>query len=505
MHRIAKTVLFLSLLLPIVSQSQTIDYAELDAYIEQAVRDFNLTGLTIAIVEDSSVVFQQAYGVKHAGTQAPMTTDALFNIASCSKAITGATVAMLVHEGKLGWQDKVVDYLPTFRLAEPYITNELNLVDILSHRSGLDTFYGDLLWYGTDYSNDEIIHRMRHLPINNDFRSEYGYQNNMFLLAGEIVQKVSGKSWSDFVYERLFQPLDMTESRTCSADLTAEQSIASPHIGDKLLDPMFPRPHPAGSIFSNVEEMSHWITMLLNRGRWQGKQVLSPKVISDLFTPRTLLPRQWYLQERETHFRTYGLGWFLYDYAGEVVAEHGGGMPGYISKVMLIPEKKVGAVVLTNDISSLPDALSKEILDRVVHDSGTDWARRYLAHREHRNEQEEQARAARRSKRAANTQPSLELKAYTGLYEDRMYGPAQVELKDDQLHLTLLPTQEIFVSTMEHWHHNTFRIKFRDEFLPEGFVTFRLNSNGEVTSFTIDLPNPDFHFFNLEFVKQKEQ
>jgi len=506
MRTYLRILFFLLVLLQAIRvDSQPANFNELDTYIEQAVSDYNLTGLTIAVVRGSSVVFKQAYGMKNRETQEAMTTDALFNIASCSKAFTGATVAMLVHEGKLDWRDKVIDYLPEFRLAEPYITHELNLIDILSHRSGLDTFYGDLLWYGTDYGKPEIIHRMRYLPIKNDFRSEYGYQNNMFLIAGEIVEKVAGKSWSDFVYERLFQPLDMTESRTCSGDLTAEQPIAYPHIEDQKLEPMFPDPNPAGSIFSNVEEMSHWVTMLLNRGQWQGNEVLSLKVISELFTPRIVFPRQWFLQESETHFRAYGLGWFLYDYAGKMVVEHGGGMPGYISKVMLVPEEKLGVVVLTNDISSLPDALGKEILDRFVHDSGTDWAERYLTHRKNRETAKAQKQAERKAKRAKNTKPSLALKEYTGMYEDEMYGPAQVELRDDALHLTLLPTKEIFTSEMQHWHHDTFRIKFKDEFLPEGFVTFHFNANGEVTRFIIDLPNPDFHFFNLDFVKETEK
>ena len=189
-----------------------VDLHALDKYIEKAVQDFNLTGLAISIVQNDSIIFNKGYGYKNLKTSEAMTTGSLFNIASCSKAITAACMGMLVKEEKLNWKDKVIDYLPEFRLSDPYITKELNIKDLLCHRSGLATFDGDLLWYGTHYDNDEIIRRMRYLPIRNDFRSEYGYQNNMYLIAGEIIRKVTGMTWSEFVYERIFQPLEMSES-----------------------------------------------------------------------------------------------------------------------------------------------------------------------------------------------------------------------------------------------------------------------------------------------------
>ncbi|NIR50435.1 serine hydrolase [candidate division KSB1 bacterium] len=503
--KVAIIVLLIGVLPIALTAQNHVNYDNLDHYIEKAVKDFDLTGLTISIVKDGSVTFRKAYGLKDASKNEPMTVRSLFNIASCTKAFTAACLGMLVEEGKIAWQDKVIDYIPEFRLSEPYVTKELNMIDILSHRSGLATFDGDLLWYETDYSNEEIIRRMRHLPLRRDFRSQFGYQNNMFLIAGEIVHEVSDTTWSDFVYERIFNPLDMTDSRTCSEHLTEDQDIAYPHLDGKVRELYIEDPGPAGSIYSNAEEMSRWITMLLNGGTYQGQRLLNEDTVEQLFAPQTLLNLSSFMKDTGSHFYAYGLGWFLFDYSGRKVAEHGGGMPGYISKVTLVPEENLGFVILTNDMNRLPNALRYKILDTFLNEGDKDWAQYYLELKNRREQGEQKRMAERKAKRAKNTQPSLDLSQYTGTYNDQMYGDATVELKDGQLWLTLVPTKDIFVSAMQHWHYDTFRIKFRDEFLPEGFVTFRFDSNGEVTGLKIDLPNPDFHFNNLDFKKVERQ
>ncbi|MBN1224015.1 MAG: beta-lactamase family protein, partial [Candidatus Aminicenantes bacterium] len=352
----------------------TVDYEKLDRYIQNAFKNHDFTGMAVSIVKDGQVVFNHAYGLKNTETKEALTTGSLFNIASCTKAFSAACIGILADQGKLSWGDKVVDYIPEFRLADPYITKELNMIDLLSHRSGLGTFYGDLLWYETDYDNGEIIRRMRFLPITNDFRSEFGYQNNMYMISGEIVKKVSGLSWSDFVYEHIFKPLEMGESKTCSQHLDQGQDIAYPHLNRKIQELYMADPDPAGTIYSSVDEMAHWVTMLLDNGRWKGVQVLSPQVIEELFTPRTLLPVSPSQKELGTHFSTYGLGWFLYDYSGKKVVEHSGGMPGFLSRVTLVPEENLGMVVLTNDLNYLRNAVKLKVLDLFLNDSDKDWS-----------------------------------------------------------------------------------------------------------------------------------
>ena len=484
-----------------VHSQSTVDFQALDQYIDKAVKDFELTGLAISIVKDRDMVFQKGYGLKNANTQEAMTTSALFNIASCSKAITAACIGILVKEGQLNWKDKVIDYIPEFRLSDPYITKELNITDILCHRSGLATFDGDLLWYGTQYDNQEIIKRMRYLPVRNDFRSEYGYQNNMYIIAGEIIYKITGMTWSDFVYNKIFRLLGMTESRTCGIHVTDNQDLAHPHLNGQLRQPQMSKPNPCGSIFSSVEEMSHWMIMLLNGGSWNGQQILDASIIEKLFSAQISLGVSPLLKQNGTHFRAYGLGWRLFDYSGKKIVEHDGGMPGYISKVTLVPEEKLGVVMLTNDMNSLTLPLRLKILDEFLNDSQKDWAKEFLELEKNRKEITEKQKSDRLAKRVKNTSPSLELAKYTGIYHDLMYGDARIEIVNKELNLTLLPAKDLFVSNMEHWHFDTFRIQFKDEFLPEGFVTFFFNSDAEITGFKIDLPNPDFHFYNLDFKK----
>ena len=495
-------ILLFITLAPVILYSQTsADYDSLDAYILKAMSDFEQTGLAIAVVKDSTVVFCKGYGFKHLENEAPMTTSALFNIASCSKAFTAACLGKLVDEGKLTWNAKVTDYIQGFRLEDPYITQQLNIKDIRSHRSGLATFYGDLLWYETQYSNAEIIHRMRHLPILNDFRLQFGYQNNMFMIAGEIVREITGKSWDEYLYDQLFKPLNMVQSRACSKHLKPDQDIAYPHLKRKVQEITAYGPNPAGSIYSSVDEMAHWILMLLNDGIYNGRQVLSPRTIQTLFAPQTILPVGKFMKEAGIHFHNYGLGWMMFDYSGHKVVEHDGGMPGYLSKVTLVPEENLGFVILTNDMTALYSAMGLKLLDFFLKDSDRDWAAEYLRFQKQRETYLDNKKAERESKRVKRSKPSRMLESYVGLYRDTMYGDARILLKDKKLHLTLIPAAEKFYSTMEHWHFDTFRIKFADEFLPEGYVNFKLNTDAEIVGFTIDLPNPDFHFFNLDFKK----
>ena len=482
-----------------VAYSQDIN--DLDTYISKAVEDFELTGLAIAVVKDGEVIFEKGYGYKDADEKMPMTTTALFNIASCSKAFTAACIGKLVSEGKLGWKDKVIDYIPEFKLEDEYITSHLNIADLLCHRSGFGTFYGDLLWYGTDYTPMEIIERMQYVPMTKDFRSEWGYQNNMYLVAGEIILRITGKTWAEFLTDEIFLPLGMTESRPASNTLSLDQDIAYPHLEGEKQELLIMDPLPAGSIYSSVNEMTHWMQMLLNSGEWDGTEIMKASAVDDMFTPHTIRNVPGYMKNIGVHFNMYGLGWMLFDYSGKKIVEHDGGMPGYISKVTLIPEEDMGFVILTNDMNILPGALRFKILDLFFNDNDTDWSEQFLGYKANMDAADEKGQKEREESRITGTSPSLELNGYAGKYNDQMYGEAEVVVDGGKMVLTLLPTSELFTSEMEHWHYDTFRIKFVDDFLPNGFVTFSFDSYGKVTGFKIDLPNNDFHFFNLDFQK----
>lgn len=491
---------FLLIIIFVSTLQAQIDYKKLDQYIENGVSLFEAEGLSIAIVKDSQVVFSKAYGFADADKKIPLTTKSLFNIASCSKAFTAALAAKLVDEGKLSFQDKVKDHIPYFELSDLWITSQLNIVDILSHRSGLKTFAGDLLWYHTDYTNKEIIERMKYLPIENEFRSEFGYQNNMFMIASEIITQKAGKNWYEYLDNELFDKLDMNTSKSASMYLNDNDDIAYPHVEKKRYPLTDEVPNAAGSIFSNVEEMSNWIKMLLNKGKFNGEQVLSENVINEMFTPRINVYVGRSMKKMGVNFNNYGLGWFLYDYKGREIVFHDGGMPGYLSRVLLVPDENLGIVILTNGLNPLTSALSQQIIDLYFENDDADWVKDYKERIDNYKKRDEENKAKVNSSRVENTKPSLELPKYEGKYNDNSYGEAEVIFNNEKLTLQL-PAKDVFTSEMEHWHYDTFKIKFKDDFLPEGFVTFSFNSKGEVTGFKIDLPNPDFHFNDLNFVK----
>ena len=323
----------------------------------------------------------------------------------------------------------------------------------------------------------------------------------MYLLAGEIIKKVSGLSWENYIKEKFFIPLEMLNAHTSSQELEPGMDIAYPHLDGKIQNLYIDDPHAAYSIYAGTEELSHWVRMLLQKGQWRTNKVLTEEAIEKIFEPQMILRISRQMRANKTNFRAYGLGWFLYDYAGRKIIEHDGGMPGYISKITLVPDEDLGFIILTNDMTNIPSALRNILLDNFFKISGNHWFDTYLKMTQKYEQYLDERRQERYKQRTKGTAPSLPLKSYEGVYEDQMYGQAKLDMLNGSLTITLLPTEKWFISHMEHWHFDTFRIKFRDEYLPEGFVTFQFDTDKTITGFTIDLPNPDFHFFNLNFKK----
>jgi CubicO group peptidase (beta-lactamase class C family) len=477
----------------------------LDEYYQKAVQDFALPSMSVALVKDGKVILMKSYGVLKNGEKKKADENSIYGIASLSKAFTTACLGMLVDEGKLKWDDKVVDHLPYFQLHDTEVSNRMTIRDLCSHRAGLATFDGDLLWYATDYSREEIVRRIRYLPLKQEFRTEFGYQNIMYITAGELIEAVSGKTWDAFVEERIFTPLKMDRSYTSFEKIDLKDNMTAPHLdGEPIFHLSYDNSGATAAIHSNVEDLSHWIRFWLNNGIYNGDTLLSTSSINEIHKQQTLMNVGNFDKRNGTHFKGYGLGWFLLDYNGRKVVRHGGGLPGYISQIGLVPEEKLGLIVLTNDMSSLPLALLYKTVDVFTEDvpDGRDWSGEFLGYKQKGKERDVKAKTDRYNKRVAGTNPSHALPAYVGEYEDVMYGGAKVELKDGALQFEMTPSKKLFNATLEHWHFDTFRFEFQDPFLPEGFLTFESDSDGNITGFTIDLPNPDFHFFNLHFKKK---
>lgn len=478
-------------------------WATLDTLVQRARDTFGTTGLAIAVVQDGEVVYAAAFGQAEQGT--PLSTAHLFNIASCTKAFTAAALAILVEEGRLSWDDKVTDWIPEFRLSDDWITRQLKVRDLLCHRSGLATFMGDLLWYHTDYSDEEVMRRMRFLPIERDFRGEFGYQNNLYMVAGLIVTRITGMSWEQFVYERLLRPLDMRHTRTSNDSLRSTDLIAWPHIEGRRIEPHFFRAtKPAASIFSSVADLTHWVQMWLDNGRYRTEAILQEASIEALLQPHVFVPVNEFERSLGIHFKAYALGWRLFDYGGKLVVEHDGGMPGYISKVTLVPEAGIGIIILNNGMDLfINSALRYHILEQAMGLRRTrDYIAQYAHFRNNYRQRQVQRDARRRAARVPGTQPALPPDAWTGIYEDPWYGRAVVaQKKDGSLVLTLVPAKAVFTGPLTHWHYNTFRVDFRDPFLTFGLINFELDAHGRPAGFTIDLPSDDFHFDKLHFRK----
>jgi CubicO group peptidase (beta-lactamase class C family) len=499
-------VLLTTLLISAVGFTQVRkDYQQLDSYIDAAVNQFEIPGLAVGIIKNGEIVLANGYGYANTATKTEVDENTVFGIASCSKAFTAACIAILVDEGKLDWNDHVVDILPHFQLHDTYITGELTVEDLLCHRSGYETFDGDLLWYGTDYSREEVVSRFKYRENPYSFREQFGYSNLMFIIAGEVIREVSGMSWEDFIEEKIFIPLGMTSTTTTNTGFNPDMNIAWPHLDGELMDFInYNNSGPAASINSSVIDLLVWVKLMLDKGAIEDTSIFTENQYYKLVSPHTVLRAGRAEKIDGRHFASYGLGWFLYDYQGMKVIHHGGGLPGFHSKVVLVPEDSLGYVILANELGGLVGAIENKILDYHIGDAEKDWASLYLDYVNKGKEREENRIAKLDSSRIEGTKPSLELNDYIGTYEDKMYGPASVDIVDGALYVKLLPAAALLNSPMEHWHYDTFSIDFADPFLPKGLLSFHLNGYGEADYFTIDVYSPDFHFQKLKFERISE-
>ena len=484
---------------------------KLDGLFSKSLKEFNVPGMAIAIVKDGQVVLSKGYGVKNTETKEKVDDKTLFAIASNTKAFTSAALAILVDEGRLKWTDKVRDHLPYFSLYSPFVSEEMTIADLLCHRSGLATFSGDLIWYGTTYSREDVIKRARFLKPTMGFRDGYGYSNIMFLAAGEVLENVTGRSWDVFIKDKFFAPLGMLHSTTSIRDFKSETNLATPHNEVKgknvpIAYVNWDNIGPAGSINSCVNDLSKWLMLQLGKGTYNERLFWNEQRSHEMWENMTPKPvSKWqreYMPSR--HFNGYGLGWELMDYHGYKVVSHGGGYDGMISKTVLVPELNLGFVILTNNINSLPSCLSYEILDEYLGVTDQkDWMGIFLQFKKDDEKATERAQVDDEATRIPNTKPTLKLDAYCGTYSSEMYGDVVITLGNtDLLKIDFKPTP-LFKGTLSHWHYDTFELAWSTQMmLPKGKVTFVLGSDGKPEELKIVVDNPDFDFTELILVRK---
>ena len=460
----------------------------LDAYVERAMKEWHVPGLAIAIVKDDSVVYARGFGLREVGKADRVDSHTIFAIGSNTKSFTSAAIAIMVDRKKMRWDDKVTAYLPDFQLYDPYVTREITIRDVLSHRSGLGR-RGDMLWYGSPYDRDEVLRRVRYLKPNSSFRTEFGYQNIMFLAGGQALAAAAGKSWDDVITTEIFRPLGMTESSTSVDSLRGKADVATPHSTDaagatpipwRKLDNMA----PAGSINSSVADMTHWIRMQLDTGAYAGKPIISARNLDETHSPQTIIASPHDSLFPSNHFSSYGFGWVLQDYLGHELVWHNGGIDGMLSEVRLVPEAKLGFVILSNaDGHNMNPAIAYRIIDAYLGAPARDWSSIFLAQQKKAEAAQAEAERKMAEGRAKDTRPSLPLERYTGTYADSMYGNATVKLENGKLVLRYGPT---FEGELEHWHYDTFRALWRNKMLGTSFVTFALDASAKVSDMDIE-------------------
>jgi len=466
---------------------------DIESFTLQAMQAWNVPGLALVIVKDDQIQLAKGFGRREMGKPEPVDEHTLFAIGSNTKAFTATAVGLLVQDGKLSWDDPVTKYIPDFQMYDSRTTQLMTIRDLLCHRSGLGTWNGDMLLL-SDYSTEEIVRRLRHIPPAYNFRAGYGYANLMFITAGLVIKTVSGISWDEFIRQRIFEPLGMTDSVTDPRHLRNFANIAAPHedIRGKL-QTVIQRPNvhegAEGSICASVADIARWLRLQLNQGNLDGKQIVDPAIIDETHTPHT--PIRLTAIDRKLfpsrHFAAYGLGWFLSDLHGRFFVRHTGGVDGMLSSVVLVPEEKLGIAVFSNKLpNSAFTSLPAYLVERLLDVPGQDWIQIYTDLEKEGREKEEQASQHRDEMRAKDTHPSLSLENYAGEYDSLILGGATVGLEGNGLHIQL-QAHTSMCGTLEHWHYDTFLCKWDDPVLGDSLIPFISDGHGQIAEFRVKI------------------
>lgn len=491
--------------------AQKVNFKKLDAYLQQAVMDFEQPGLAVGVVKGGELVWAKGYGKLDMAKEQKVDENSIFFLASISKAFTACAVGLLVDEGKLDWNDPVVEHMPWFQTPDPWVTEHMVVKDLLCHRSGWITFDGDLLWYGADYDQKEALMRHAKEPTSYDFRNGYGYSNLMFIAAAQLIEAVSGQTWDEFVTDRIIVPLNMTRTTVQVADLANFKNVALPHVR-KGQDPEAPLKSMAyqelegadgaTGINSCVTDLAKWDAMWANEGKVGKKEFLRPETWLTITTPLNMFAVDPDDASDGKHFSGAALGWFTRDEGGYKVIDHSGGMPGFILDHLVVPELDLAVIALGNGESYSVFAATAKVLDLYKGETDTDPASIMLGYMQRRQERDAARRQARIDARQEGTAPTFAPDSAAGKYVDKVYGSATVSMNGGVLSMSLDPAKELFTGKLVHWHHDTWQWQHNDPFLEFGYVTFYFDADHQISGFKIDQHSPDFHFYKLDFVRQ---
>ena len=481
--------------------------ADLDAYVSRVMREFEVPGVSLAVVKDGRVLVTKGFGVRTLGRPEVVDAQTLFGIASNTKAFTATALGLLVESGKIEWDAPVIRYLPGFQMYDPFVTRELTVRDLLVHRSGLGLGAGDLLWWPpSTYDRKEIARRLRYIKPATSFRTAYAYDNVLYLIAGEVIETVSGQSWEEFVQTRILARVGMTGSNvrhsaagtggnvaTTHAPVDGQVRVVAPFASDNT--------NPAGGINSNAVDMAKWMVVQLDSGRLaDGSRLFAERTARQLWNIVTPIapgtpPAE--LAALRASFNGYALGFGVRDYRGRKILQHTGGLPGYVSKVVMVPDVKLGVAILTNQESGETfEAITWRLLDHFLGAPPTDWPAAYKRLKQRGDSMVAATEGRGRTQRDSTSRPSLALERYAGTYVDDWYGTVTITRDGGRLAIRFDRTPSL-VGDLEHWQYDTFVARWRDrELRADAFVTFALNPDGNIREARMEAVSPatDFSF-----------
>ncbi len=463
--------------------------AGLPAFMERGMTDWGIPGMAVAVVHNGEMVYARGFGVRKLGSDEPVNENTIFGMASLTKAMTATALAMLVDEDKLNWDDRVRDHLPWFELIDPWVTDQVTISDLLAHRVGLGRMTGNRLRFMPGRDPETIMGFLKHQELEAPFRSGYVYSNMMYMVAGQLLEAVSGMPWEEFMAERLFMPLGMESASTSINAISEKDNAAWPHqeIGGEVQ--VIPRRNfdnagPAASVNASVSDIAKWMMLQLDTpGVYKGNRLISESSMKDIFQPRQTINLDDPFTDKIT---SYGFGWGLRYYEGIRTAQHSGATDGMTSFLVLVPEKNLGVIVASNLFCNFRPAAMNYILDAMLGiEREKDWHAHYFDHYVEDKDALMERRAEIEARRTHNTTPSLPREAYIGKYHHRVYDNAEIRLSENgQLVMQLWDDPEM-IADLEHWHYDTFKAHWRNRSMREKFITFDLDQFGEVKQLNV--------------------
>ena len=481
---------------------------EWDILIEDWRKEYHVPGMSVGIIQDGKIILSKGYGVLEEGKNEKVNESTLFSIASNTKAFISASIAQLVDEGKMKWDDKVKSYLPYFELYDPCVSEMMTVRDLLCHRSGLGTYSGDVIWYRSEYGADEIVRRVSAIPSQFEFRNGYGYSNVMFIAAGEVIQVVTGKKWDQYVKENFLVPLRMDRTLTSTDELSSSSNVATPHKPEGSNEtPIewvnWDNMGAAGGIISSSDDMLKWMSMQLNHGVLGTDTFFTARSQSTMWTPHNNFTVSSNAHnEYSRNFNGYGLGWGVKDYHGHLLVNHTGGYDGMYSSVTLLPNDGIGIVVLTNSMHGVGPALSFEIIDKLLRFPQKNWKEIGLKQDAASWKNKADRVLERTNAQQKGTSPTMNEDLIAGLYRDPMYGDIRIKKEDQKLFIEFQSSPDL-KANLSHWHYDTYLINWvkQQAWFSFGTVQILKDNNGKPNKLLFDVPNDDIFFEEINAVR----